>query len=297
MTPAPEEIRAALEQVLASDVFANAGRLSRLLRYLVERTLNGDADQLKEYVVGVDVFDRSDSYDPRLDSIVRVEARRLRSKLDEYYQAQGAADALIISIPRGTYVPVFSLASNTSQVSHVSTDEGQRRVTARSTWRWAVIAGVAAAGVIVGVLAFRSTQAPSSAAQASSGPSIAVLPFQHYSPREADAMIAARITDAVTTELARLGTVSVASRTTASGFTAHKGSVREIAKALDVAFVMEGSALVAPSGVRVEARLVDAALDRKVWVGKYDGSIEEIMDLTRLLAGEAAAAMLKFSSH
>ena len=296
MTPTADEVRAALERVLAADTFANAGRLSRLLRYLVERTLNGDADQLKEYVVGVDVFDRGGSYDPRLDSIVRVEARRLRSKLEEYYQTQGAADALIISIPRGSYVPVFGLASN-GAASQVALDEDSSRVASRASWRWVAIGGIAAAVMVLGVFAFRATQAPSTTAQASSGPSIAVLPFQHYSPREADAILAARITDAVTTELARLGTVSVASRTSASEFTAEAGSVREIAKGLNVAFVMEGSVLVEPSGVRVEARIVDSARDRKIWVGRYDGSVAELGDLTQLLATEAGAALLKFSTR
>lgn len=296
MTPTADEVRAALERVLAANTFANAGRLSRLLRYLVERTLNGDADQLKEYVVGVDVFDRGGSYDPRLDSIVRVEARRLRSKLEEYYQTQGAADALIISIPRGSYVPVFGLASNRA-ASQVALDEDSSRVASRASWRWVAIGGIAAAVMVLGVLAFRATQAPSTTAQASTGPSIAVLPFQHYSPRQADAILAARISDAVTTELARLGTVSVASRTSASEFIAEAGSVREIAKTLDVAFVMEGSVLVEPSGVRVEARIVDSARDRKIWVGRYDGSVAELGDLTQLLATEAGAALLKFSSR
>ena len=77
----PEAIREALERVLASGTFAGAGRHSRLLRYLVDRTLAGEGDQLKEYVLGVDVFDRTQLYDPRLDSIVRVEARRLRARL------------------------------------------------------------------------------------------------------------------------------------------------------------------------------------------------------------------------
>ena len=296
MTPTADEVRAALERVLAADTFANAGRLSRLLRYLVERTLNGEADQLKEYVVGVDVFDRSESYDPRLDSIVRVEARRLRAKLQEYYQTQGAADPLIISIPRGSYVAVFGLASDGAP-SQVALDEDSNRAASPANWRWLAIGGIAAAVMVLGVLAFRATQAPSTTAQASSGPSIAVLTFQHYSQREADAILAGRITDAVTTELARLGTVSVASRTSASEFTAGAGSVREIAKALDVAFVLEGSVLVEPSGVRVQARIVDSARDRKIWVGQYDGSVAELADLTQLLAAEAGAALRQFASR
>ncbi len=81
--------------------------MSRLLRYVVEKTLAGEADQLKEYAVGVEVFDRDDKYDPRLDSIVRVEAGRLRSRLDEYYNGEGAASPIRINLPRGGYVAQF----------------------------------------------------------------------------------------------------------------------------------------------------------------------------------------------
>ena len=104
-------MRAALEHVLASQSFVNAGRLSRMLRFVVERTLDGQGDQLKEYLLGVEVFDRPSEYDPRLDSIVRVEARRLRAKLSEYYETDGAGDALRIRLAKGGYAPTFERAS------------------------------------------------------------------------------------------------------------------------------------------------------------------------------------------
>src|SRR5829696_5413812 len=87
---ADADVRAELDRILASKGFASAGRLSKLLRYVVDKTLAGETDQLKEYAVGVEVFERDGNYDPRLDSIVRVEAGRLRSRLDEYYNGEGA---------------------------------------------------------------------------------------------------------------------------------------------------------------------------------------------------------------
>ncbi|MEJ7605143.1 MAG: hypothetical protein WKF37_02505 [Bryobacteraceae bacterium] len=79
-------IRDQLDRMLKSGTFAQAPMLSRLLRYVVEQTLAGKADGLKEYPVGVEVFDRGQSFDPRTDTIVRVQARRLRSRLEEYYK-------------------------------------------------------------------------------------------------------------------------------------------------------------------------------------------------------------------
>jgi adenylate cyclase len=105
--PHADEVRAELDRVLASDVFAASARLQRFLRYVVEQSLQGKGDELKEYSIGTSVFDRDEQYDPRIDSIVRVEAGRLRAKLDEYYNGTGASDELVIRIPRGTYAPVF----------------------------------------------------------------------------------------------------------------------------------------------------------------------------------------------
>src|SRR5262245_47886666 len=107
MKPTEDEIRRQLDSLVASDGFANADRMSGFLRYVVERTLAGESGQIKEYVIGVEVFGRDEHYDPRLDSIVRVEARRLRTKVDEYYATAGSGDSVLIRIPRGSYVPVF----------------------------------------------------------------------------------------------------------------------------------------------------------------------------------------------
>jgi serine/threonine-protein kinase len=96
-----------LGKILASRFFVKSERLSRFLRFCVEQALAGREDQLKESVLGVEVFDRPASYDPRIDPIVRVEARRLRAKLRAYYEAEGAGDAVWIEFPTGSYVPRF----------------------------------------------------------------------------------------------------------------------------------------------------------------------------------------------
>src|SRR5580765_3098478 len=94
--PSPEEARAQLERILASRSFAGAKSARNFLRYVVEETLAGRGDQIKEYVVGVAVFDRGDAYDTRADAVVRVEATRLRNRLQEYYEGDGRADPLSI---------------------------------------------------------------------------------------------------------------------------------------------------------------------------------------------------------
>ena len=100
------EAREQLERILASACLRKGARLRRLLRFLVESALDGSADSLKESVLGTEVFERP-SFDPRTDTLVRSTARHLRFKLDEYYKTEGAADPVLIELPKGTYVPVF----------------------------------------------------------------------------------------------------------------------------------------------------------------------------------------------
>lgn len=93
--------------MLTSGVFARSDRLIRFLRFSVEQALSGNVDCLKEQTIGIEVFDRKADYDPRIDPIVRVEARRLRSKLKAYYTSHGRGDQLLIELPKGAYVPSF----------------------------------------------------------------------------------------------------------------------------------------------------------------------------------------------
>lgn len=100
--------RAELRAVLASPEFRRAPRLAHLLTWLCEKSLAGEASQIKEYSIGVEVFDRGDSFDQDSDSIVRVEANRLRKRLADYYAGDGANHTLRITIPLGQYVPQFT---------------------------------------------------------------------------------------------------------------------------------------------------------------------------------------------
>lgn len=103
----PDLIRRHLEEVIHSGPFAGSDRLRRLLRFIVETALAGDAARLKEYTIGLDVFQRGADYDPQVDSTVRVHAAKLRDKLREYYLTEGRGASLRIDLPKGSYVPVF----------------------------------------------------------------------------------------------------------------------------------------------------------------------------------------------
>ena len=283
MTIPEADIRAELERILASKGFSNAGRLSRLLRYVVDKTISGHADQLKEYAVGVEVFDRDASYDTRLDSIVRVEAGRLRSRLEEYYNDEGSSSPIRISLPRGGYVAQFE---PTTKPEPVDQPKEMAPAASRSWAAWPLTAGLicAVAAMVVWLGGWNRTPAQGDNAD------VAVMPF---SSSAEDAQLAARLTETVTAELARLKTVDVASHTTAVGLGGTRRSLREIASDLNVNFVVEASIERDAGGILVVTRLVNAETDRKIWVADYRGSAADVRPIAQRLAFDVSAELTK----
>jgi hypothetical protein len=102
-----QRVRLQLDRILASAAFTDAGRASNFLRFVVERTLEGHDGEIKEWVIAVEVLGRATSFDSKSDPIVRVEAGRLRDRLSSYYEAEGGEDSVLISLPKGRYVPEF----------------------------------------------------------------------------------------------------------------------------------------------------------------------------------------------
>jgi tetratricopeptide (TPR) repeat protein len=105
--PRADEVLAAVERITAGRPFAQSERLTRFLRFIVERRLEGRSDEIKELVLATEVFDRTPDFDPRESTIVRTEARRLRQRLEDYYATEGREDPVRIELPKGAYVPVF----------------------------------------------------------------------------------------------------------------------------------------------------------------------------------------------
>ncbi len=109
LQPSAEEVRAQLERLVASPDFDVPARARKFLRYIVEETLAGRADRIKAYSVGTEVFERDASFDAQGDPVVRIEAGRLRRALEHYYLVPGLSDPVIIDVPKGAYIPHFTL--------------------------------------------------------------------------------------------------------------------------------------------------------------------------------------------
>lgn len=282
-----EAVRTELDRILASRGFQTAGRLSRLLRYVTEKTLSGESERLKEYVVGVEVFDRDASYDPRVDSIVRVEAGRLRARLDEYYANEGAASQLRIALPKGGYVAQFTTRAGPDPgPADARRIETSRQPLNRPSAR--LMLGVGGVVVIVAVSLWLSAWR----ARAEQ-PSVAVLSFSEYSGDARLSRLAAQLNDDVTSEMARLGKVGVVSHASVMQFAGSTRPLRDIAAALKADFLLEASIEAESDGIHVVARLVNATTNRKVWVQDFRGRTDAPHDLSREIAAGASEAVLR----
>ncbi|MGA2590546.1 MAG: tetratricopeptide repeat protein [Bryobacteraceae bacterium] len=248
----PAEIRAALERIIASRTFVKSERLCRFLQFTVERTLAGEAGQLKEYAIGRDVFDRDEKYDPRIDSIVRVEARRLRSKLKLYYDGPGAGDPVRILFRRGGYVPEFRRAE-------------QRSIPT-------------------------SPETPSSA-PALDTRSVAVLPFANLSPEPDQDSFCDGVTDEIINTLASIPDLKVIARTSMFHFRQGTGDVREIGRRLGVGTIIEGSVRKSADRVRISASVVDASTGHRLRTASFDREMEGVFAIQDEIAGEIAGSL------
>jgi Tol biopolymer transport system component len=161
-SPLPDDVRAELESILASAVFIRSPRLSSFLRFIVERTLDGDGSSLKEQVIASELYGKGADYDPS-DPIVRIDARRLRDRLREYY-ASVPGDSIVIAVPKGAYTPTFTInsthvvadAADAPAIGDVAVaDRGQTGI--RSAW---IAGAVAVASLIALIVRFGIRSAP-----------------------------------------------------------------------------------------------------------------------------------------
>ena len=253
-------IREELDRVLASQAFLAADRRARLLRFLVEESLSDHADSIKESVIGMEVFDRPADYDPKLDSIVRVEMGRLRSRLTEYYSQAGVNDPVRIEIPRGSYQPAFVVNGGPPPV------QPPRRSMAPVPIVALVAIALAAA---FAVWKFRPGSHSNSV-------SIVVLPFLNLSGEPLKEYLADSLTDELTEALAESKDLRVVARTSAFQFKGKNQDVRQIGRALNAASILEGSISIREGTYRVIVQLIRAADGYHLWSRTYDTTLAEL---------------------
>jgi hypothetical protein len=158
VSPEPSAIRSELERILGSTSFRNSKRYSALLRYLVEQTLEGKSDHLKERTIGVEVFDRSPDYDSNSDHVVRSAASEVRKRLALYYQGPENESGIRIDLHPGGYIPGFRMPQPPASEIPVSKPPAQAEAvpTRRRGWQLHLLTASAAVILTLAISALAS---------------------------------------------------------------------------------------------------------------------------------------------
>lgn len=286
-------IREQLSRMLQCDLFAQANRQCRFLNFIVEATLSGQAERLNQFMIGVDVFDRDESFDPVTDSIVRVEAGRLRSKLNEYYAGIGQDDPILISLPKGGYGVLIQIKSG-QEATRAPTSE---RISKQpKTSLIVLVVGLIIGGVYVGFFMpanIETTGDLSNALQTQNAdntsesvvqlikrqaekPIIAILPFDNMSTDPAQEYFSDGITEDIITDLSIISGLTVIARHSTFVYKGKSFSIREIGEKLGARYVLEGSVRKDGNRLRITTQLIDSLTDTQIWANRYDRNLDDI---------------------
>ena len=222
----------------------------------MEKTLAGESGEIKGYTVATQVLGRKADFDPNLDPIVRIMAGRLRRALEQYYQVQGKSDAVVIEVPKGSYVPVFR---------SVSKQEG--------------------AGVVI-------PEAPQEPILAlPSGPSVAVMPLLNLTGDRKQEYFTEGLAEELTSELARYQELRVIAYQSTRRWKGKKIDPRAAGQDLGVRFLVEGSIRKDAKTVKIDLHVVDTQNGQRVWGEQYCRELkaDSLIALQEEIARQVAA--------
>jgi adenylate cyclase len=294
--PSASEVRSALERILASRCFQQAGRASDFLRFVVERTLAGEGQRLKGYTIGVEVFGRPADFDAQSDALVRVEAGRLRRRLVEYYASDGVEDPVRIELPRGTYAIDYRFAGPGEDAQPVAAAAPSVADAPRTPpWRGAAIGLALLLVACVGVIAWQRAQlnapgrplAAQSEPQRTEWPRIVVVPFENLSAEPGLDALAAMMTEEIMLRLDDLDLFVIATQSSWYG----PGKRSSFDAAAPGGYVLTGSVRGAGEQARITARLIEAETGAQLWTAAYDEPLtgHGLADLQERVARDVVA--------
>jgi adenylate cyclase len=233
-----------LARIVSSPVFISSARLCRFLTHIVNRTIHGGAGDLKEFSIAMEVFDRTSDYDPNIDAIVRVEARRLRAKLKAYYMHEpGRNDPVLIALRPGSYVPIFRWLDK--QPEDRQEDRAAIRLRAAS---------------------------------------VAVLPFVNMSPEPEPEYFCDGMTEETINSLTHVAELRVIARTSAFQFKGMFIDIREVGRRLDADLVIEGSVRKSGDQLRITAQAIQTESGHHLWSETFKREFKDVFAIQEQIA-------------
>lgn len=224
-------IKQQVSRILETKSFRRSNILSKFLYYVVSETLNGNKKSLKEYVIAINVLKRSPDFDPQLDAIVRIHARRLRNLIDNYYNEAGLNDPIRISIPKGRYIPVFTDNGKQATVKINGTKFDDDRIFSK--------------------------------------PVVAVLPFQNILDYEPAQIICTVLCHDISTELTRFEEINVVSTySSQSAFEKIRG-IGDLDPQLHIDYLITGNCMSDGDQVKITVELHSVQKKQIVWAESF----------------------------
>jgi TolB-like protein/Tfp pilus assembly protein PilF len=285
-------VRSYLQEVVASSAFKGGKRAQDFLQLVVEHALAGRYDNLRERMLGAEMFDRPIDYDTANDAVVRVKANEVRKRLSQHYQTQPSPSPVRIELQAGSYIPQFYFETsplptpaepfvpacedsllNPGPTGNATVPETRRR---SPILRTAIL--VATAAILIAGAWFALRQRRQSA-ESSQIRSLAVLPLLNYSGDPNQDYFADGMTEELTAEVSQIPTLRVISRTSTMTYKGTKETVPEIARELHVDGVVEGSVAREGNRIRIITQLIDARNDHHIWANTYNRDLTSVLQL------------------
>jgi adenylate cyclase len=292
--PEPE-VRAALKKILESAEFAKAKRVGEFLRFATEEVLAGRGDRLKAFSIAREVYGRDETFDPRSDTIVRVEAGRLRQRLAAYYESEGRRDPVRIEIPKGGYNPTFKWNEEVTDLPLVPKPQSVPESTPRTFRNPRYVIGglvLAIVAILAGwALLERSEEAPPNAPgvvhkgqSRASTALLAILPLVTRSNDPSEDRLAAGLVEAIITDLTKLSGLSVMAHASLLDLDPGVVNLSAIASRFGATHVLRGSLERSGDLIRVNVQLIDIATNATIWADRLDSEVSEPLALQDTLA-------------
>jgi TolB-like protein len=235
-SPDQVAIKEELERILSSKVFRKSPALSSFLKYVVNETIEGKVDEIKEYSIAVKALGKPADFNPQIDAMIRIHAGRLRRSLLEYYTAEGNADPILILLNRGSYVPEFSLRENKSadSKSELTTDSQPKTTSNR----------------------------------------IAVLPFKNLSGLADNDFLVDGFCEQLSSDLAQFPEIEVIAYFSTSRFRDEKPDIRLVGAELGTSHLITGSLYRDKKRLRISMQLISASSGAQLWTESFEHAVQ-----------------------
>jgi len=292
-SPSESDVRAALTKILGSAEFSRSRRVGDFLRFVVEETLAGRGDRLKAFTIAREVYGRDENFDPRIDTNVRVDAGRLRSRLASYYESDGSNDPVRIDIPKGGYAPVFGWkpGDTSDVVLQAPPAPVPAKPSRNAVIQFSLLLLIIFAVIFGWILLESDRQSEQVASHVNSGnvkkssnAFLVILPLVTLSDDPMENRLAAGLQEAIITDMAKLTGLSVMAHASLMNLDPRSLDLNTLKREFGATHALRGSLEHENDEIRINVQLIDIDNGTTVWAERLDSEAKNLLDLQDVLS-------------